>query len=283
MRKILFIASMLPLISVAVAQSPLNIMTFNIRYNNPSDSPNHWAARKDKVSSQILFQDADIVGVQEALNDQANDLKQRMPAYGFAGVGRDDGKEKGEYSAIFYKRERLELLESKTFWLSTTPNVPGSKGWDAAITRIVTWAKFKDKATGKIFFHFNTHFDHMGQEARRQSAHLLLQKVQEIAGKTPTIVTGDFNANPADEPIRIVMNNADPLHLVDSKAISSTGHYGPTGTFTAFGPKETDDQPIDYIFVKGNWKVLKHATLSQSWEGRFASDHFSVFARLVME
>jgi endonuclease/exonuclease/phosphatase family metal-dependent hydrolase len=265
------------------AQKPLQVITFNIRFDNPKDSPNHWLARRDKVASQILFHEADMVGVQEALHNQAQDLNGLLPGFAFTGVGRDDGKEKGEYAGIFYRQSRLQLLASSTFWLSLTPEVPGSKSWDASITRIVSWAKFKDKATGKLFYHFNTHFDHMGQEARRQSARLLLQKVQEIAGKTPALVTGDFNAKPTDEPIQAITNANDPLRLFDAKQASRSGHYGPEGTFNAFGPKELDNAPIDYIFTRGNWQVLKHATLSQTWQGRFASDHFAVMATLVIK
>jgi endonuclease/exonuclease/phosphatase family metal-dependent hydrolase len=158
--------------------------------------------------------------------------------------------------------------------------VPGSKSWDAAITRIVTWAKFKDRKTGNIFFAFNTHFDHMGKEARRESARLLLQKVASIAGKTRAVITGDFNAVPNDEPIQVITDKANALHLINAKDVSAVSHYGPTGTFNAFGTKERDDQPIDYIFLKGAWKVAKHATISQTWNGRFASDHFSVLATL---
>lgn len=254
-------------------------MTFNIRYNTERDSLNAWRYRKDNVASQVLFHDVHLLGVQEALHDQMVDLKTRLPKFTYIGVGRDDGKEKGEYSAIFYDTVRLQVLEWKTFWLSLTPEVPGSKGWDAAITRLVTWAKFRDRKTKKTFFAFNTHFDHMGKVARRESAKLLLQKVESIAGKTPSIITGDFNAKPDDEPIRVITDDANPLQLTDSKDISQTPHYGPTSTFNSFGPKETGDQPIDYIFLKGNgWKVKKHAALSQTWGGRFASDHFAVIA-----
>jgi endonuclease/exonuclease/phosphatase family metal-dependent hydrolase len=264
-------------LSSGMAQA-LRIATFNIRLDVASDSPNHWSARREKVCSQILFHDWEIAGVQEALPNQVNDMKAVLSGYGFAGVGREDGKEKGEFSGIFYKRDRLELLASHTFWLSTTPDVPGSKSWDAAITRIVTWAHFKDKQSGETFFHFNTHFDHMGQEARRQSARMLLQQVENIAGKTASVITGDFNARPADEPIQIIVNKNDPMHLANSFEQSMTPHYGPTGTFNGFKQKEIDDEPIDHIFIKGKWKVLQHATISQTWQGRFASDHFAVMA-----
>lgn len=264
----------------AGAQTPLNIMTFNIRMNTPADSLNAWPYRKDKVASEVLFHQASLLGVQEALYVQMTDLQQRLPQYKYIGVGRDDGKTQGEFSAIFYDTTRLQLLQSSTFWLSATPQVPGSKGWDAAITRIVTWGKFRDKKTNKVFFHFNTHFDHKGEVARRESAHLLLKQVHAIAGGTPAIITGDFNATPDDEPIRVIVNKEDPLHLTDSKAVSQTPHYGPTGTFNGFKQAELSDQPIDHIFLKGKFRVLQHATLSPTWQGRFSSDHFAVFCRL---
>lgn len=260
----------------------LNVMTFNIRLNTSSDSLNAWPYRKDKVASQVLFHKVHLLGVQEALHDQMIDLKERLPQFKYAGGGRDDGKEKGEYSAIFYDTTRLQLLQTKMFWLSETPEIPGSKSWDAAITRMVTWGKFRDKKTKKTFFAFNTHFDHMGKIARRESAKMVLNKVKEIAGNTPAVITGDFNAEPGEEPIMVIMDNSNPLHLTDSKTISRAPHYGPTGTFNAFKSKERNDQPIDYIFLKGKWKVLSHATISQSWEGRFASDHFAVLATLLL-
>lgn len=270
------------LISVSIQSQELNVMTFNIRYNTKNDSLNAWPYRKDKASSQVLFHNVHILGVQEALHDQVMDLSQSLTQYKYTGVGRDDGKTKGEYSAIFYDTTRLKLLQSATFWLSLTPEVPGSKGWDANITRIVTWAKFRDVKTKKLFFAFNTHFDHIGKEARRESAKLLKQKVKDIAGNVPVIITGDFNAMPSDEPIRILVDANDSNRFIDTKSVSKTPHYGPSGTFNGFGSKERDAEPIDFVFIKGKWKVLQHATLSQSWEGRFSSDHFPVFARLTL-
>lgn len=273
--KLFFLLFTILLVNFLSAQD-LHIMTFNIRYHTAADSLNAWPYRKDKVAAQVLFHDVHLLGVQEALHGQLVDLKERLPQFRYIGVGRDDGKEKGEYAAIFYDTTRLQALQWSTFWLSQTPGVPGSKGWDAAITRLVTWARMKDRKKGKIFYAFNTHFDHIGEEARRESARLLLQKVAAIAGKMPALITGDFNATPADEPVQVITDAANPLRLTDSKAVSATPHYGPLGTFTGFGPKEKTNQPIDYIFLKGSWKVKKHATLSQSWDGRFASDHFAV-------
>lgn len=266
-------------LSLCAATQDLTVMTFNIRYKNNIDSLNGWSYRKDKVASQILFHKAHIVGVQEAMHEQMIDMQQRLPAYKSIGVGRD-GKQEGEYSAIWYDTTRLQLLAGETFWLSETPDVPASKGWDAALTRVATWAKFRDRKTKKIFFAFNTHFDHKGKEARKESAKLLLQKIKEIAGTTPSITTGDFNSRPSEEPIQVILDSSNPLHLTDTKEISATPHYGPTGTFNGFGPKETEEVPIDFIFTKGKWKVLTHATLSESWGGRYSSDHFAVLAEV---
>ncbi len=177
----------------------------------------------------------------------------------------------------------MQLLQSETFWLAEQTNVPGAKGWDAAIERIVTWGKFRDRTTSKIFYHFNTHFDHVGKEARRESAKLLLNKVKEIAGDTLSIITGDFNATPNDEPIQVLTKKATPHHFLDTRNLSVQPHYGPNGTFNGFRNRETSDSPIDYIFVNRSVPVLQHATLSQTWQGRFSSDHFPVLAVLVIE
>jgi endonuclease/exonuclease/phosphatase family metal-dependent hydrolase len=276
-RSIIFIAIIISIISEA---QELNVMTFNIRYNTKNDSLNAWPYRKDKAASQILFHNVQILGVQEALHEQMMDLAQSLLQYKYIGVGRDDGKTKGEYSAIFYDTTRVKLIESATFWLSLTPEIPGSKSWDAAITRIVTWGKFRDIKTKKVFFVFNTHFDHIGTEARRESAKLLKQKVKDIAGNDLVLITGDFNSKPSDEPVKILMDANDTNRFIDSKDVSKTPHYGPTGTFNGFRSKEIDNEPIDYIFFKGKWNVIQHATLSQTWEGRFSSDHFPVFAKI---
>jgi len=264
-------------------QEALHVMTLNIRLNTKSDSLNAWPYRSDFVASQVLFHETHLLGVQEALHDQMEDLKKRLKNYNYTGVGRDDGKTKGEYSAIFYDSTRLQLLQSATFWLSETPDIPGSKSWDAAITRIVTWGRFRDKKTKKIFFAFNTHFDHIGKAARKESALLLKKKMLEIAVNDPVIIMGDFNAKPGSEPVQVMLNPSDGLDVKDTKDVSATPHYGPSGTFNGFQNKELDHEPIDYIFIRGKIKVLRHATLSQTWQGRFSSDHFPVFAQLIIE
>ncbi|HEX5651766.1 MAG TPA: endonuclease/exonuclease/phosphatase family protein [Chitinophagaceae bacterium] len=277
--KRIFLLNLLLGFTLAMIAQDLNVMSFNIRLNIASDSLNAWPYRKDYVASQVLFHEIHILGVQEALHDQMLDLKSRLNKFSYAGGGRDDGKTKGEYSAIFYDTSRLQLLGTQTFWLSLTPEIPGSKSWDAAITRIVTWSRFKDRKTKMSFYVFNTHFDHMGQTARKESAGLLKNKVAEIAGQNPVIIMGDFNAPPTEESIKRLVDKSDHFQFTDTKELSETPHYGPTGTFNGFGNKEKNDQPIDYIFTRGEkWKVRKHATISQTWGGRFASDHFAVMA-----
>ena len=270
------------LLSVSGFSQPIGVMTFNIRLNVASDSANAWPNRKAFAASQILFHDAQLVGVQEALFDQMLDLQAALPGYKYVGVGRDDGKEKGEFSAIFYDSARFKALKQGTFWLSLTPTVPGSKSWDAAITRIVSWAYFQDLKTKKKFWMFNTHFDHIGKIARANSARLLMEEVQRMAGKEQVIVTGDFNATVNDEPIQIIEQAAPPLKLINTLYVTKTPHYGPSGTFNGFKSAELSDFAIDHIYLKNGGTVLKHATLSQTWKGRFSSDHFPVYALIKL-
>ncbi len=260
------------------AQKYLNIMTYNIRLNIASDSLNGWQYRRDNVSSQVLFHEIHIIGVQEALQNQLIDLTGSLLQYKYIGKGRDNNKDWAEYCAILYDTTRIVMLKTETLWLSEEPTKIGVKGWDAAYPRIVTYGYFKDKKTKNKFYVFNTHFDHKGVVARKESAKLLLAKVESIAGNVPCIVMGDFNAKPADEPIKIILDRENKNHLEDSKTLIY--HYGPTGTFNGFKLYEESDEPIDYIFIKNNVSVLQHATISQSWHGRFPSDHFPVFARV---
>jgi endonuclease/exonuclease/phosphatase family metal-dependent hydrolase len=279
---ILLSVLVLPVAAQNFAKNALRVMTFNIRYNEPKDGINAWANRKTKVADVIRFHKADLIGVQEALDDQLKDLERLLPDFGWCGVGRADGKNGGEFSAIFYRKSRFNLLETKTFWLSETPEEVGSKGWDANLPRIVTWAKFYDRQTKKTFFHFNTHFDHIGEKARTESAKLLLAQTEKIAGKFSFVVTGDFNANESTDVYRILTGKIDATttKLVDARYISVNGHFGGTSTFSAFKEPEPDKK-IDYVFVKENVKVLEHAVLSDRWDGLWASDHLPVLAEIV--
>jgi endonuclease/exonuclease/phosphatase family metal-dependent hydrolase len=263
--------------------SYIRVMTFNIRYDEPKDKENAWPKRKELVASMVRFHHADLVGVQEALASQLKDLDKLLPDYGWVGVGRADGKSDGEFSAILYRKSRFKFLESSTFWLSETPQVP-SAGWDAAYPRIVTWVRLHDFQTGKIFFHFNTHFDHRGERARKESARLLLDRIRQIARDLPVVVTGDFNFTESSEGYLLLTgkNSEKPSALRDARYISEYGHHGPTSTFNEF-KAVVPGMKIDYVFVKGTIRVLQHGVLSDTWDGRFASDHLPVLAEIVLE
>lgn len=261
----------------------LRVMTFNIRYSEPRDGENSWTNRKTKVADVIRFHKADLVGVQEALNSQLKDLEKLLPDFAWCGAGRTDGKEGGEYSAILYRKSRLKLLETRTFWLSETPENAGSKGWDANLPRIVTWAKFRDLKTKKVFYHFNTHFDHIGKVARAESAKLLLAHIPRIAGKFSFfVVTGDFNAKEDTNIYQILTGkeNAGNFKLIDARYVSQNGHFGGDSTFNEF--KELIPlMKIDYIFVGDKTRVLEHGVLSDRWNGLWASDHLPVLAEII--
>jgi endonuclease/exonuclease/phosphatase family metal-dependent hydrolase len=256
------------------------VMTFNIRYDNPNDGENAWPNRKDIVASMIRFYGADMVGIQEALKNQVADLEERLPDYHWFGVGRDDGHEMGEYMAIFYRSDRFDLLDHNTYWLSETPDQKGKKGWDAVCARIVTWGQFKDKQTSKTFYLFNTHFDHRGVLAREKSAELLVSKTKIIAGKDPVIITGDFNSIESSKIYKIITSDdPDGINLTDARYTSFEEHHGPDNTISGFGnfPKEAR---IDFIFTNNAVKVYKHGILSQHWSNRYPSDHLPVLAEV---
>jgi len=262
----------------------IRAMTFNIRLNVQSDSLNAWPYRKDIAASMIQFHQADLIGVQEALMEQVEDLAERLPEYSWFGVGRDDGDKSGEFMAVFYLKKRFKALDHSTFWLSENPEIPG-KGWDAACNRVVTWGKFQDNRTGKVFYHFNTHFDHRGVTARTESAKLLLKQIKDIAGISNVIVTGDFNTVPDSTPYKILthgINQNTGFKIADAKTVSHYPHHGPAGTFTGFKISNliNNNRPIDYIFVTNNIKVLRHGTLSDTFNGRFPSDHLPVIAEI---
>jgi endonuclease/exonuclease/phosphatase family metal-dependent hydrolase len=263
-------------------ESGITVMTFNIRYNNQGDLQNAWPNRKSMVASTIQFHKIDIAGLQEVLNGQLRDLEGLLPDYAWLGVGRDDGKEAGEYNPIFYLKSRFKILAQSTFWLSETPDGPGSRGWDAACNRVMTWARLEDQANKQVFFFFNTHFDHVGEVARLKSAELILKRIGEIAGNEPVIVTGDFNCRSDDAPYQLLISGdgKDP-GLVDTIRLSKTGHYGSTQSFNGFNIELDPGNVIDFIFVRGVKSVLRHGITAELWDGKFASDHYPVLAEVV--
>lgn len=271
----IFVCLTLGPVSVS-AQTAINIMSYNIRYNNPGDGENAWPNRKDWVKELVEFYDTDILCVQEALNEQVEYLLTDS-RFALEGVGRDDGKTKGEYTAIFYDKGRFRKRQSGTFWLSETPDVP-SKGWDAQIVRICTWIKLYDTTTRKEFFVFNTHYDHRGLLARDKSSELIKRKITEIAGKLPVILTGDLNTSPQTQPIAVLKT-----FLKDAKEISKAKPYGPEGTFNAFKFDAELKERIDYIFVNNQVEVLKFAVLSDSKDQRYPSDHLPVLVKIQIK
>ena len=250
----------------------LKIMTYNIRLDVASDGENAWPNRKDFFTSQIQFYAPDIFGVQEAMPNQVNDIATALPSYNHVGIARE-GDGKGESSSIFYKKDRFLVQQSNTFWLSETPDVI-SKGWDAAYNRVCTYALFKDLKTKKVFWVFNTHLDHIGEEARTKGLELILSKMKAVNTKGyPVFLMGDFNSEPDAERIislKKVMN--------DTRDISAEKPFGPSGTFSDFKHDKPVTLLLDYIFISKNnsLKVKKHAVLSDSVDLKYPSDHFPV-------
>lgn len=257
--------------------APLTVVSFNIRYDTPGDSLDAWPHRRDGVASFLRFHEADIVGLQEALHHQLEDLRERMPDHFWIGVGRDDGRLKGEFSGILLRRERFEVLDEGTFWLSETPSDTGSTGWDASYPRVATWARLMDVANDRILIILNTHFDHVGEVARAEAARQVRDFLVDVAAEDPIVVTGDFNTLPDSEPILTLTGDGSPLR--DAKSRTVIPHYGPESTWNAFR-EIVPGRRIDYIFVTDHFEVRRHAALTDRVNGRFLSDHLPVLAEL---
>ncbi len=265
------------------SDEPLKVLTFNIRMDTNADGDNRWSNRKDLAANLIKFHDIDIVGAQEVLNHQLTDLLARLPEYDYIGVGREDGKTKGEYAAVFYKKDRFEIEDSGNFWLAEDKNAVGKKGWDAACERVATWGVFKDKLSGKKFFFLNTHLDHVGKVARHEGASLVLEEAAQLSKGLPVIVTGDFNAVPTDEPIKVLTNADDPRHVTHSRDMADL-KYGPEWTYHNYGQISVEERGwIDYIFVKGNITVRSNGVLTDTEGCLYPSDHCPVMATLIIK
>lgn len=258
----------------------MTVISYNIRYDNPGDGINAWPNRKDHVAEMMAdVYSADIIGIQEALKGQLDDLQSLMPGYSWVGVGRDDGKDKGEFSPIFYKTDRFELIATNTFWLSETPQRPGSKSWDSAITRIATWARLSDQESGKEFYIINTHFDHRGDVARVESARLITEFIGGLDKSIPVLLTGDFNVTEESDAYAVLAGS--PI-LNDVRYLSEVGHEGPTASFSDWETLQPEESRIDYIFVNNHVSVLSHKIADDRYEGRFPSDHLPVIAKIEM-
>lgn len=263
------------------------IMSYNIRYDAKEDYAIDcgWENRKENLLKLIKFHKADIIGIQEALIHQLVYIDSSLIGYSRIGVGRDDGKNKGEYSAIYYNNYKFQVIESGNFWLSETPDIAGSIGWDAAITRIVSWAKFKANSDGNEYLVFNTHFDHKGLKAREESAKLLINKIQDIRNQyrkhndklLPVIITGDFNTQPGTEPYLIINDK-----FKDAFEVSKNGNYGSDGSGWGFIVCEVKEHKrIDFIFLSDDFIVLNHAILTDSFNGKYPSDHLPIITTIT--
>lgn len=275
-----FIVTILLFVSFlfATAQTEIKVMSYNIRLDVASDGENRWDARKDKVAGLMNYYEADFIGGQEVQHHQLKYLSEKLNGYSYIGVGRDDGKEEGEYSCIFYRKDKFTLIRQSTFWLSPSPDSV-SFGWDAACRRVCTYGLFKSKKTKQFFWVFNTHLDHMGKTARLESVKLIIKKITELnTNNYPVILSGDFNSRPEDEPSQYVMAN-----MQNSRSISQQV-YGSADTWNAFKFNEKPNGCIDYIFISHyNYiTVSKFATLTDSYDMKYPSDHFPILATITI-
>ncbi|MDR0573091.1 MAG: endonuclease/exonuclease/phosphatase family protein [Tannerella sp.] len=259
--KIFICISFFLVIHIANAQD-LTVGSYNIRYDNSGDKKNGdgWERRYPILSQQVLFNDFDIFGAQEVLHNQLEDILRMLPQYAYIGVGRDNGKTQGEYVPVFYKKNRFRLLNSGNFWFSENTGYP-NKGWDAALPRICTWGEFKDLKNKKKIWFFNIHFDHIGVEARKQSAILVLNKIKEMCGKDAVILTGDFNVDQTNESYELLAGSGILYDTYETAEI----RYALNGTFNSFKSDRLTSSRIDHIFVSDRFKVDRYGILTDSY------------------
>ena len=262
------------------APQPLRLMTYNIRLDLVSDGANAWPSRRQWVAAQVLWLHPDIFGLQEVLPNQKTDLIADLPQYRLFGGGRDNGKGKGEASPIGYDTKRFQFLEGGMFWLSPTPEVP-SRAWDAAYPRVATWARLKIRNSQQVVLAINTHWDHIGIVARRQSAAQIVRWIEANARRCDSILLfGDFNSEIDSEQMQAITQS--PLALRDARAVSKSAPYGPRGTFNGFKASPTEAVAIDHVLLGSRIDVARYAVFSQVIEGRVPSDHFPVLVDLSL-
>ena len=273
-----FLIAFCLLAGVSTSAQEMIVGTYNLRYDNKNDSVNGngWEQRAPIISALIRFHDFDILGTQEGLKNQLDDISKALPQYARYGIGRDDGIDKGEHSAIFYKKDEFNLLNKGDFWLSQTPDTP-SLGWDAkCCNRICSWIYLQHKKSGKKFYFFNVHYDHQGVVARKESSKLILQRMKKIAGGKPILFTGDFNGSNSSEWY---------LTIAKSGFLNDTYNqvkfpYASNASFNSFGSAKKSMDVIDHIFATDNFKVNKWGILTDTYFGKFPSDHFPVLAEI---
>lgn len=258
---------------------PVKVMSFNIRYGTANDGENRWELRRHLVVDTIRSFDPDLLGMQEVLEFQADYLRQQFPGYGFHGVGRDDGDRRGEYVPILFRTQRFEALGSGHFWLSETPEVPGSKSWDAGLTRMVSWVLLRDRESDRRFVFGNTHFDNEGIEARRQSALLIRQRAAPIEAELPILLTGDFNATEDDPAYAHLVggDRPDRPRWIDAYRAIHPARSPSERTFNNWRGQRTGSR-IDWVFHTAQFMTLNAMIDYTQEDGRFPSDHFPVQA-----
>lgn len=273
MKRLIYLLAAVAFTACGSATS-LSVITFNMRYDNPEDGQNNWRFRHERVAGVIKAQEVDVLGTQELLSNQFNDLSGLLTGYQGVGVGRLDGAESGEYCAVFFRKDRFTLLDSGTFWLSETPEVVGSLGWDGACERIATWVVLRDRDGRELFF-IDTHLDHVGQVARDEGVSLLMKRIETLSGGRPVILTGDFNSEPGSSVVAHVQKDGV---LRDAKAIAAQ-RSGTDWSFSDFGQIPEAERPLlDYIFVSGDIEALRYEVLPDTFDGGYVSDHAPVMA-----
>ena len=281
----------------------LTVASYNIRNANNHDTErgNGWQQRCPVISQMIQFHNFEIVGMQEVKHNQIEDLQNSLPEYDYVGVGRDDGKTKGEYSPIFCKKERFNVIKSGTVWLSENTDYP-NKGWDAVLPRICSWVELKDRQSKKQIWFFNLHMDHVGVNARKESAKLVLAKIKEMCGKDPAILTGDFNVDQTNESYALLANSG----ILSDSYTNAKIRYAQNGTFNDFNPGLKTESRIDHIFVTEHLTPVRYGVLTdtywiprtagekvqsgnfpkevslEEYEARLPSDHFPIMVELEM-
>ena len=271
MKRLIYLLAAVAFTACGSATS-LSVMTFNMRYDNPEDGQNNWRFRRERIAGVIKAQEVDVLGTQELLSNQFNDLSGLLTGYQGVGVGRLDGAESGEYCAVFFRKDRFTLLDSGTFWLSETPEVVGSLGWDGACERIATWVVLRDRDGRELFF-IDTHLDHVGQVARDEGVSLLMKRIETLSGGRPVILTGDFNSEPGSSVVAHVQKDGV---LRDAKAAQRSGT---DWSFSDFGQIPEAERPLlDYIFVSGDIEAVRYEVLPDIFDGGYVSDHAPVMA-----
>ena len=273
MKRLIYLLAAVAFTACGSATS-LSVMTFNMRYDNPEDGQNNCRFRRVRIAGVIKAQEVDVLGTQELLSNQFNDLSGLLTGYQGVGVGRLDGAESGEYCAVFFRKDRFTLLDSGTFWLSETPEVVGSLGWDGACERIATWVVLRDRDGRELFF-IDTHLDHVGQVARDEGVSLLMKRIETLSGGRPVILTGDFNSEPGSSVVAHVQKDGV---LRDAKAIAAQ-RSGTDWSFSDFGQIPEAERPLlDYIFVSGDIEAVRYEVLPDIFDGGYVSDHAPVMA-----